>query len=77
MQSERMKHRKHYNSFKTPFFIGIDDFPIAEDDVRRHPGREGYLGSDLKCWRCGKNFGNAFAKLKNHLAEEFSEWKEQ
>ena len=77
MHSQRMKHRKHYNSFKTPFFIDLDDFPIAVDDVRRHPGKEGYLQSDLKCWRCGKNFGNAFARLKEHLVEEFEEWKKQ
>ena len=77
MQSERMKHRKHYNSFKTAFFVDLDDFPLAEDDVRRHPGREGYLGEDLKCWRCGKNFGNGFARLKEHLAEEYEEWKKE
>ncbi|TAQ88631.1 hypothetical protein B7494_g3055 [Chlorociboria aeruginascens] len=73
--SENLKHRKHYNSFATPFFIPIEDFPLAKDDVRRHPGREGYLHSDMKCWKCGKNFGNKFAKLKEHLAEEFEKWK--
>ena len=77
MYSERMRHRKHYNSFKTPFFVDIDDFPISEDDVRRHPGKEGYLQGDMKCWRCGKNFGHAFARLKEHLAEEFLEWKKE
>ncbi|KAL9096836.1 MAG: hypothetical protein Q9165_000800 [Trypethelium subeluteriae] len=77
MHSERMKHRKHYNSFKTPFFIDMDDLPLADDDKRRHPGREGYLQSDLKCWRCEKNFGNAFARLKEHLAGEFVEWKKE
>ncbi|KAF2239044.1 HIT-like protein [Viridothelium virens] len=77
MYSEKMKHRKHYNSFKTPFFVDIDEFPLADDDKRRHPGREGYLQSDLKCWRCGKNFGNAFARLKDHIAEEFVEWKKE
>ncbi|KAL3423424.1 Aprataxin-like protein [Phlyctema vagabunda] len=73
--SSCMRHRKHYNSFKTPFFIDIADFPLAEDDIRRHPGREGYLDMDLKCWRCGKNFGNKFARLKEHLAKEFEAWK--
>jgi aprataxin len=70
-----LKHRKHYNSFATPFFVPLDDFPLAEDDVRRHPGREGYLKRDLKCWRCGSNFGNQFARLKEHLEREFEEWK--
>lgn len=73
--SERMKHRKHYNSFATPFFVPIDDFPLAADDVRRNPTREGYLQRDFVCWRCGKEFGNQFAKLKIHLEHEFEEWR--
>jgi len=75
--SECMKHRKHYNSFATEFFVPIEDFPLSKDDKRRHPGREGYLESDLRCWRCGRNFGNKFAKLKEHLKEEFEEWKRE
>lgn len=73
--SERLKHRKHYNSFSTPFFVPIDDFPLAADDGRRHPTQEGYLKQDFVCWRCGDNFGNRFIELKKHLAEEFKEWK--
>lgn len=72
--NECMRHRKHYNSFATPFFVLIDDFPLAHNDQRRHPGREGCLDSDLKCWRCGKNFSNKFARLKEHLAQEFEDW---
>ena len=75
--SEWLKHRKHYNSFATPFFVDLDAFPLAEDDVRRHPGREGYLNGDMKCWRCGRNYGNRFARLKEHLAMEFDEWKKE
>ncbi|KAL1956430.1 hypothetical protein VTO42DRAFT_7316 [Malbranchea cinnamomea] len=70
-----LKHRKHYNSFATSFFVPIEDFPLAPDDIRRHPEREGYLQRDLICWRCGKNFGNKFTMLKEHLEEEFEEWK--
>lgn len=73
--SHCLRHRKHYNSFSTPFFIALDDFPLAETDPRRHPGREGYLQQDFECWRCGKGFGNRFAKLKEHLDKEFEEWK--
>ena len=73
--SDRMRHRKHYNSFHTPFFIDLDDFPLAKNDPRRHPGREGYLAEDLRCWRCGKGFGNRFQQLKIHLEEEFEDWK--
>jgi aprataxin len=77
MHSPCLKHRKHYNSFNTPFFVPIDDFPLAEDDDRRHPGREGYMSSDMKCWRCGKNFGNQFARLKQHLEVEWEVWKKE
>ena len=75
--SEFLKYRKHYNSFATDFFVPVDDFPLAADDPRRHPGKEGYLNENMKCWRCGKNFGNKFARLKEHLTEEFDEWKKE
>ncbi|KAJ5499067.1 Aprataxin-like protein [Penicillium expansum] len=73
--SERLKHRKHYNSFSTPFFVPIEDFPLAQDDVRRNPTEEGYLKRDFTCWRCARGFGNRFAELKQHLEQEFKEWK--
>ncbi|CRG83726.1 aprataxin [Talaromyces islandicus] len=71
--SDKVKHRKHYNSFATPFFVDIDDFPLAQDDPRRDPGH--YLKLDLICWRCSRNFGNKFQQLKEHLEEEYKEWK--
>jgi aprataxin len=74
--SDWLKHKKHYNSFSTPFFVPIDDFPLAQDDARRHPTREGYLRRDYICWRCGKDYGNKFSELKVHLEEEFNEWKQ-
>lgn len=73
--SDCMRHRKHYNSFHTPFLIDVDDFPLAKDDRRRHPGREKYMDEALRCWRCGKGFGKSFASLKRHLEDEFQEWK--
>lgn len=71
--SDRLKHRKHYNSFATPFLVDIDDFPLAKDDPRRHP--DGYLKRDFICWRCSRNFGNKFQQLKDHLEEEYEQWK--
>lgn len=68
-------HSRHYNSFATPFFVPVADFPLAPHDPRRHPGREGYLDRELQCERCGRGFGNRFKKLKAHLAEEFEAWK--
>ncbi|KAI5298590.1 hypothetical protein KEM56_003924 [Ascosphaera pollenicola] len=70
-----LKHRKHYNSFSTPFFIPLKDFPLSPDDKRRTLMVADYLHEDLKCWRCGKNFGNAFTRLAAHLQEELEEWK--
>ncbi|KAK7413439.1 aprataxin-like protein [Neonectria punicea] len=77
MHSETLKHRKHYNSFNTPFLVDIDDFPLALDDPRRSTKEAGYLRWDMKCWRCGRNFGNQFQKLKTHLDEEYEEWRKQ
>ncbi|KAI0884266.1 HIT-like protein [Annulohypoxylon maeteangense] len=77
MISECMRHRKHYNSFNTPFLIDVADFPLAEDDVRRHPTKAGFSNKDLICWRCKRNFGNRFKQLKDHLEEEFEEWKKE
>jgi len=76
-ESDCMRHRKHYNSFATPFLVPIEDFPLSPHDRRRHPGREGYLHSDLKCWKCAKNFGSKFGRLKDHLAAELETWKRE
>ncbi|OCK93110.1 HIT-like protein [Cenococcum geophilum 1.58] len=70
-----LKNRKHYNSFNTGFFVPIEDFPLDDADVRWHPGREGYLREDMKCWRCGLNFEGKFVRLKDHLEEEFEVWR--
>lgn len=73
--SKCLRHRKHYNSFNTPFLVSLDDFPLTTDDPRWHPGKQGYLESDMICWRCGVNYGKAFTAFKKHLEEEFIEWK--
>jgi aprataxin len=75
MHSARMKHRKHYNSFNTPFFVPLDDFPLDQDDKRWDPSKEEYLKMDFECWRCGRLFGNRFRVLKDHLDKEFEEWR--
>lgn len=71
--SDCMRHRKHYNSFHTGFFIDVEDFPLAEDDPRRHP--HDFLNENFRCWRCEKGFGKGFAALKMHLEDEFEDWK--
>jgi aprataxin len=78
MHSPSLKHRKHFNSFNTPFFIPVASFPLPEDDERLNPNiAHGYLKRDLVCWRCGMNFGGRFAKLKEHLETEWEDWKRE
>lgn len=77
MHAETMRHRKHYNSFVTPFLVDLDDFPLSLADPRRATKREGYLARELRCWRCGRGFGNQFKMLKEHLEEEFEAWKKE
>ncbi|KAI4268406.1 MAG: hypothetical protein L6R38_007856 [Xanthoria sp. 2 TBL-2021] len=72
--SECMRHRKHYNSFATDFLVDVEEFPLTAADAKRRR-KAGFLNDDLLCWRCGRNFGNKFAKLKHHLEGEFEEWK--
>ena len=75
--SDCLKHRKHYNSFATPFLVSLDEFPLKKNDVRRQPDHGGYLRDDMVCWRCGRNFRNKFQALKSHLDEEFELWKKE
>lgn len=79
MHSEWVKHRKHYNSFNTDFFIPLGDYPLVEDDERRstnHQNRN-LKDMDFKCWRCGREYGNRFKELKAHLEQEFKAWSEE
>lgn len=76
MHSDRLKHRKHYNSFNTPFLVPLEDFPLADEDERR--GRKsGWLSGGMRCWRCGRVWEKSFVGLKEHLDEEFEDWKRQ
>jgi aprataxin len=70
-----MKHKKHFLSFNTSFFVQMDEFPLEEESARFHPGA--WPERDLKCWRCGKNFGNKMAALMRHLEDEIEEWKKE
>ena len=77
MHSPALRHRKHFNSFTTPFLVDIADFPLREDDPRRDPRGMAYLRRDMVCWRCGRNFGNQFKRLKEHLEDEFEAWRKE
>ncbi|KAJ9652168.1 aprataxin-like protein [Neophaeococcomyces mojaviensis] len=74
--SPALKHKKHYNSFNSNFFVPLDDFPLAEDDERMKVEKQKeYAKGDMECWRCGKNYGNRFKELKTHLEDEYHEWR--
>lgn len=76
MHSPCLKHKKHYNSFTTPFLVPLEDFPLSDEDARR--GRKsGWLSGPMKCWRCGRVFERSFVGLKEHLEEEFGQWKRE
>lgn len=77
MHSGSLRHRKHYNSFNTGFLVDVMDFPLEEGDERLDPKREGFLRRDLKCWRCGRGFGDRFKRLKEHLEDEFVSWRRE
>jgi aprataxin len=75
MDSPCLKHKKHYLSFNSSFLVGLDEFPLEEGSERFKPGD--WPGWDMKCWRCGENYQNKFARLKTHLGEEFEAWKKE
>ncbi|GAB1734157.1 hypothetical protein NU195Hw_g7140t1 [Hortaea werneckii] len=71
MVSECMKKRNHYLSFTTDFLVPLSAFPLAPDDHRR---AYTHFPEDMLCWRCGRNFENKMARLKEHLEEEREAW---
>ena len=75
MHSPCLRHKKHYLSFNSSFLVTLDEFPLAKDSKRFHPGN--WPSWDMKCWRCGLNFQNRFKALKEHLEEEFEAWKRE
>lgn len=75
MNSPWLKHKKHYLSFNSSFFVGLDELPLEKGSPRFHPGD--WPKWDMVCWRCGRNFENKFAALKNHLGNEFEKWKKE
>jgi aprataxin len=73
MHSPCLKHRKHYNSFNTSFFVRLDEIPLTEEEADER--KRDWHTRDMICWRCKRNFGNRFTALKEHLETEFEEWK--
>lgn len=107
---DRMKNKRHYNSFTTPFFVEFSDLKPSSENylgsgtdsesdsdglmeeliqglLMRRPKKAQKLrpsrkfdyedselllkSSPLVCAYCGKNLGNQFKALKQHLDREF------
>ncbi|SCU82544.1 LADA_0C06172g1_1 [Lachancea dasiensis] len=68
--SQRLKNKKHYNSFNTEFFKNWEQLPIDTVDTR-HMEDAVIKKSELKCVYCQENFKNRFSQLKLHLDQEF------
>jgi aprataxin len=73
LHSPCLQHKKHYNSFTTSFFVGLDEFPLSEEEAVAR--KSNWHTRHMICWRCNRNFENKFASLKRHLENEFEEWK--
>lgn len=72
-----MKTSKHYQSNNTPFFVGMDEFPLSDTDPRWRIEQCEYGQQNMKCWRCGRDFGRSFSKLKPHLDVEMEQWSKE
>lgn len=78
-----MKHKKHYNSFATPFFVPFARLESRDGDVDSDDGSgvgsgvgddvtaDAWLKAGLRCCYCGAEFKNSFVGLKKHLDKEF------
>ena len=74
MHSACLRHKRHYNSFNTQFFVGLEEFPLTEEE-EAEDRETNWHKKDMICWRCHRNFENRFTALKQHLETEFDEWK--
>lgn len=78
--SEKLKNKKHWNSFNTQFFVTIDKVEqdlefYGEVNLLEREKLKELLKNPLKCHRCGLEF-RFLPKLKHHLDDpciEFSE----
>ncbi|ODV63029.1 DNA 5'-adenosine monophosphate hydrolase [Ascoidea rubescens DSM 1968] len=78
--SERLKTKKHYISFNSPFLLNLYDLiknnALNQRDINSDEffniakEMKKIMAQDMKCWKCGLNFRNDFKKLKDHLVIE-------
>ncbi|CAH01478.1 DNA 5'-adenosine monophosphate hydrolase [Kluyveromyces lactis] len=70
--SKKLKHKKHFNSFNSPFFIPWDELPVLDLPGDKELSERYIKNFEMICPYCSTNFKNRFAKLKEHLADEFN-----
>jgi aprataxin len=70
MLGRGLKRKSHYQSFNSPFFVPLSEFPLTEDDERLGRNISRYLKEDLICWKCHKNYGSGLQQLLGHLESE-------
>ena len=72
LDSPCLKHKKHYNSFATTFFVDADRVEqelLANTVIAINlQAEEEKLSQSLKCFKCGQTQSN-FPNLKNHLLQ--------
>lgn len=73
LDSAYMKTKKHYNSFKAPFFVDAETVAAALDAGKRPPlldaaAADAALRAPLACHRCGQEM-KTMPALKKHLGE--------
>lgn len=73
MQSDALKTKSHYNSFTTPFFIPLSQFPVTQAQLQEIVQQE-YKKQDMQCWNCGRECKNV-PLLKTHLQECWQTWR--
>lgn len=73
LNSDRLKNKKHYNSFTTDFFVNWDKLPLDQVPDPKTTEEQYLKNHDLICQYCGQNFSNKFAKLRQHLTQEFDQ----
>jgi len=71
-RSPCLKNKKHFNSFQPPFLVPLPHV-LAELEASgsvagaKAAEETAWLKRDLVCSGCGKEFGNKFAELRQHL----------
>ena len=78
LDSPALKTKKHYNSFKRPFFVDAVDVADALDAVRSLPlldaaAADAALKAPLTCHRCGAPAAN-MPRLRDHVATCAGPW---